>query len=813
MSRKLSLSRWKPTSIHKSAADPALSWTEIGPATEHLAKEVGRLYWEGARNEIENIIHTLQMWRRPEYAAAALVSDNDGDVHGYDTFLGQVNQQARSFALRHREDRIAVEGWAQPDGTLSESAVGSVTQDILAEETSASIKAEVRKNLTDSRKRPADEGLAWLLLQAAGLLDIDQMIEERLDQVKPNNCPGIPQLVDKSSGGKVDIQVMECAKCHVTITGSMFTHRKEAFASSTICESCYWAHHYGDEDYIKMYKHALRAQTPQRISQAKYDGLLETAQVASPLVRRGSISRVVSKVKKDKPILGQTIRYTQDSSNLRSNRKSSAARARADGDVPLFFRELVGDNSPFDYVHVVLRVGPLVIEGSRDGAIVSPKDLPVYHQAFPMHGSHQRVLRAKADQLWQVQKPVGKRKHYKLAMKQVVGTPFSGLFHESSDDGQLEQKIVKALVAASQDTTGDLQSDQEARDAVVSPILDNLRSHLGSRLKIYIDSITGKLLKPTTGLTTNAGRSSLKFCSSLLEPALFGPLVDNTAVSSLASPLYLMSFACPAMTEYPHDRPLSRYDVPYGFTEEYLHRYYFRRYADSDIIDYLHEYWHDWGCFPDGPLYKYQSLFPWDCSEAWRSCPTPCGNCSIAKHVWAFPFDAWSMITLHLQREKHLYPPSSDDWVSSRRTLLSASNAMTRVAVAMAQSPRFAKSTAWLHEPQNAVSTRHPSLLRVRLGGIHRAQPFSHYHDLGTGDVFFVASWADVSSSNRVSDYKQLLKERMSACEIPWDLVARARYDKVVPRYEERRLWVGFLGRPNMQGASSGHIADRNYYP
>lgn len=102
MSRKLSLSRWKSTSIRNSTAEPPLPWTEIGPAPDHLAKEVENLYWEGARAEIENIIRTLQIWRRPEYAGAALVSDNDDNVHGYDTFLDQVSQQARSFALRHR---------------------------------------------------------------------------------------------------------------------------------------------------------------------------------------------------------------------------------------------------------------------------------------------------------------------------------------------------------------------------------------------------------------------------------------------------------------------------------------------------------------------------------------------------------------------------------------------------------------------------------------------------------------------------------------------------------------------------------------
>jgi hypothetical protein len=92
------------------------------------------------------------------------------------------------------------------------------------------------------------------------------------------------------------------------------------------------------------------------------------------------------------------------------------------------------------------------------------------------------------------------------------------------------------------------------------------------------------------------------------------------------------------------ERIKTKFDVPNGQIEEYLLKFRFGRHDDADIVDTLQEYWHDWGAF-GGHIYKYQGLFPWDCTEAYSRYPVECNEYNLAKHVWSFPFDSWSSST------------------------------------------------------------------------------------------------------------------------------------------------------------------------
>ena len=40
-----------------------------------------------------------------------------------------------------------------------------------------------------------------------------------------------------------------------------------------------------------------------------------------------------------------------------------------------------------------------------------------------------------------------------------------------------------------------------------------------------------------------------------------------------------------------------------------------------------------------GTLYKYQDVFPWDCTVAYHKVAGICNTCSISKHVWVRLFD------------------------------------------------------------------------------------------------------------------------------------------------------------------------------
>lgn len=214
-------------------------------------------------------------------------------------------------------------------------------------------------------------------------------------------------------GTPVEFRVLKCAQCHNAITGSMFTRHNEEFTTSTICEGCYWAHHYGDHSYVKQYKHSIVEgaielaerqgyckceqrnikqgtgwyhlkfkddnhyqisstkscpvfKISQGIGNAKYKGLLATGGLEPPVRRRSGLSRVASKLRRHSlSTIGQASPLAPEELTSKLYMQSSAGRAKADEDVPLFARECVVDK-PFNYVHMVLRVGPILIERTSE---------------------------------------------------------------------------------------------------------------------------------------------------------------------------------------------------------------------------------------------------------------------------------------------------------------------------------------------------------------------------------------------------------------------------------------------------------------
>lgn len=73
----------------------------VGPGKEHLQQNIERLYWVGVEQELENIIRTLNTWQNIKNCDASLEDETIGNIHGYDTFLGQVSQEEREFAVQY----------------------------------------------------------------------------------------------------------------------------------------------------------------------------------------------------------------------------------------------------------------------------------------------------------------------------------------------------------------------------------------------------------------------------------------------------------------------------------------------------------------------------------------------------------------------------------------------------------------------------------------------------------------------------------------------------------------------------------------
>ncbi|RSM12703.1 hypothetical protein CDV31_006170, partial [Fusarium ambrosium] len=823
---------------------PDLAWSPAG--THDLLAELESLYWEGVKAELENIVRTLKAWQQPECSDVSVSDEDDAHIHGFDTFLDQVSQEARAFAKRYgnlREKQLRGKIAGPLDRPPSDkTAFMEVVENQFAEYASSKIRSAVRKSIKSVPKLKGMEQRAWVLLQAAGFLDMEKLVEHRppLDDVGFWKRPAIPQLAlhGFSKDWRPSFQSLRCKgqDCNGIIRGSMFVSQDKS-EPSVVCEECYRAHYYGKENYTKTYKHCVLAEsiTPEisrdmchctgvphedekgqplslfpvskkafhlkhtippcnlvdlgdQVALAKYQGL-QTALGGKEKIekQRRELTKVelpnAKKSKSDE--LRKMIGRGRANSRSASSSTTSVVEPQADEDIPLLFRRYT-ERYPYGNVHMALRVGPLVIENgvshTKGGALVSVREMPIFHERFHLQTLPQRDLAVDGGsdrRLWQRKRHVNAPKRYKAMMKQVVGAPFTGVLPHDE-----ELQIVKDTIAASRlpfDDPGLPTADQiEMLSSGLQPALEKLKVLLESRVKKYLGSIVERLLDKNVALAWSATHNNCQtFCDSLIDQSLFKPLLNGpaTGLDPGVYPLYNMSFMCPD-EGYRQRGVRTKYDVPFGLTEEYLLRFHFGRHDDADMIDTYQEYWYDWGAF-GGTLYKYQDLFPWDCTEAYERYPTKCGGCNLAKHVWAFPFDSWSMASLHLSRDRHMYAPATTDkdmtavgegastssWMRNRLTVLSATSILNRAATAMAGTKELRKATAWLHDSELRPDLD-PSLIRVKLGGIHRAQPFSHHFEAGTYKHFFVAPWTTRPRDEQIEQYESLRDQRAAMADV-----------------------------------------------
>jgi hypothetical protein len=188
-------SRKKKSAPQSSSITPApnLKWQAVpGPVSSSLLSEMQRMYWDGVKRELGHMILTLRKWQTPEYAAAILPDEEDDFLHGFDTFVDQVSELSREFAERYGE---RVMGWKGGEQIGYEQALRDMGRDIEASEESESLKGEIRDILAGKsssnfvlelvlieieRKRyTVIQRRARMLLQSAGFLDIDKLIEYR----------------------------------------------------------------------------------------------------------------------------------------------------------------------------------------------------------------------------------------------------------------------------------------------------------------------------------------------------------------------------------------------------------------------------------------------------------------------------------------------------------------------------------------------------------------------------------------------------------------------------------------------------------
>ncbi|KAK2768344.1 hypothetical protein FQN54_000198 [Arachnomyces sp. PD_36] len=801
-----------------------------GSGAQTLFPELEQMYWDGVKNELEVILLTLKRWQEAEYSSVSVDDELDDFVHGFDTFIDQVSQERKEFADRYDDRKknwkwAESTGYFDALCEQAKDMAAERTSSSMKAEVRDKIENEnISSDRLERRARMLLQGAAFLDLEKV----IEH--RPPVDGTNFSQRPAPPQLTlnGYNKNWIPEFSPLQCSSCRKPIHGSMFkksgdssnicedcywsSHygdpsyakvykhcilRKavDSQASHRICR-CPGVSHYDDKgnayDIFPMEKegkdpHIKRTgpgglqcgllELGEHVAEAKYQGMegrfsqKKHPQKLSDIRRQIAEGQARAKQKEQKSKRPSRQSPSEHTSTAGSN--PITVDKEAQEDLPFYLKR--DTENPFGNVHMALRIGPLVIENgvahTKGGALITTRKPP--NMQFRHEISGTRSLTLSGDHsirtLWSQTRPTEKSKRYKCMMKQVVGVPFCGLYKP-----ELENEIIRELVSASKQRFDDpaLPEKEQRRvlDETLQQILYKIIELMGSQAKTYLTSIASRLLDPSVNLGWNARTNNCQsFCDSLIDTNLFGALIDQNRSprdpnKEIAPPLYLISFVCrPA--GYMKRVIKSKFDVPNGLTEEYLLKYRYGRYHDADIIDTLQEYWHDWGAFNKTP-YPFQDLFPWDCTEAYGKYPVKCGEFNIAKHIWAFPFDSWSIISLHLQRDRCLYPhtelpgatsqPLSDqEWMRNRLTVLTAQSTLIRAAAAMVQNPTLRATTSWLHKQND------PHLDRLKLGGIHRAQPFSHSFDHGVYHQYFIADWAHLKYEDQLSEYELLRDERM----------------------------------------------------
>ncbi|KAH7032718.1 uncharacterized protein B0I36DRAFT_382737 [Microdochium trichocladiopsis] len=473
------------------------------------------------------------------------------------------------------------------------------------------------------------------------------------------------------------------------------------------------------------------------------------------------------------------------------------------------------------------------------------------------------------------------RRRIACVEKQVVGSPFS------CTDNAAETAILDDLVILAQRLScppeGQTVSDCDVKalepqdstevQASLDLLMDRLKHVLSPRLDKYLDEIIPQLLNmpshllpPTTMSQTRSKHASdsWAFCDFIMRSPVWhrlaGPELQTHPASSLKEDskhsanhcgelLYTISFVChpnrgrgrsTKIRAQQTELPRTKYDARRGFTQDYLlsPSQSGQRHS-SDMFDSLQEFWHDWAGFRQN-LYCYQDLFPWDCTEAYGrnliTCGTSTGRlpaCNLAKHLWAFPYDSWSLISLHLTRARTDYPGKSSaqlndaEWAQNRLLLACALEELTVAAGCMAEHPLFRVATAWLATPvptsddttsdtktldiddetdtddDDEVHLDHDD--HVKLGGIHRAQPFGYAMLHSPPSKPVLAPWVHLRHADKVSEYEDLRRAKMRAFDVGFGADNGGSSERAVPPHHGQRSRLGYTtGRDEDSVTPSG---------
>ncbi|KAF8536092.1 hypothetical protein BDD12DRAFT_852532 [Trichophaea hybrida] len=830
-------------------------WTPLASTPDSLLEQLTSMYWAGVHREICGILLTLHQWQSPKYASIYLEEEKNHELNGFDTFIDQVNESARSSADRAAALRQQLEQ-AQLDRTqqicyedlLEWRAINSIAMAHTTE-----MKREVRRNLPDSAQvLSIVERRAKLLLQSAAFLDIDKIVEYRPPLLNFGfwKRPRVPQLKLRNfeDSGMPRLTPERCSMCKDVIRGIMFTCTdssclaEKSGSCGNVCEACFRENRHRKTTLKKTFKHCILPEVitattarricecldvprfdadgkPQSLFPVAKDDLHHCSYANGQKCGLLALEDAIIEGKRDGQLLGlerrgkdPKIDKQRSSTGYRERFKKTwkgphAQSAKAvdteEEDMPFWLKNILL-RYPFGNVHMALMIGPLIIEnGVAGGALITSRDplhLQVPFTTYDVKQLEYSLSLGNNRKLYSQHRTNRQPRRIKTCMKQIVGGAFAGYF-----DRQLEYEIIRDLVTESQvcniNPRKELEHGENKIMSAATRIVTKIRQLLEGKVQFYLSSITHRLFDPQTKLQWKRRSNNCQnFCNALLDWPTFGSLFPPPQLEQVdqhAAPLYLLSFVT-RPGSYCREKVRTKFDVPNGLTEEYLLKFRFGQHDDADIADTLDEYWYDWGAF-GSHLYKHQHLFPWDCTKAYDPVSSLCNDCTISKHVWSFPFDSWNILLLHLQKGREFYAPSDDiysnstqlrmsdqAWMRNRLLLLVAQDALLSVAVAMSKSQNFRNSSNWLHSEFDERKDR------LKLGGIHRAQPYSEQYSEGSRRYceYYTADWAHIRHQEQVAAYEAQREAKRRARD-----VGRSVDSNSERNYIELDLFViGWLG-------------------
>jgi hypothetical protein len=243
----------------------------IGPANVYLLQELKYIYWGALKRELGHIITTLKEWQSAKFDSIALDDEEDIFIHGFDTFIDQVNKDSRNYAddyLRTKTRRMEQRKAGIPPSY--DDALRAQARAIKTNMKSQAVKSSVRTNLPERKARSKLEHRARMLLQSAGWLDMDKLVEHR---------PPLPEMLKfwkRPTASQLRLEGLDrcslpiygplhCAICGNTIRGSMFEcgvancqERKETREDGFVCQDCYDdGREHNRNHLIKSFKHCV----------------------------------------------------------------------------------------------------------------------------------------------------------------------------------------------------------------------------------------------------------------------------------------------------------------------------------------------------------------------------------------------------------------------------------------------------------------------------------------------------------------------------------------------------------------------------